>query len=470
MKFHFSPLSLQRRIFLMLLACVALCALVLSLLADIEFRNRGPAMFHHGSLRFFAAEFERLWKSGKAEEIQLQINQLGEIQHSRFQWLDKNGKDLLGNDNFSEIRLNQENEIEKRGGPRGRRGMRDNRIEPVFSYRTGNAGFLAISPSAEFYLVHWVPPPRPWPAMPLFLSITAILVVFGILISRNIAKPVTRLSQTMDQFGAGELAARSDIQRSDEIGQLASSFNAMASRIETDFSRERRMVRNMAHEVRTPLTRMLRLRERISSGRNTIAAIEQMESEIQQLSRMPEKLMELSDIEQGRAKMEHQPVDIQLFLESTIEKMQLIASDKKCYLKFNFNSISDSDDFSTDSELLAHAVENIIDNAIRHCPENSEIIVHCENQPNDRMTIEISDTGPGVPEEDLQRIFNPFFRTDQSRNQKTGGLGLGLAISKSIIAALGGSIEARNNNPGLTITITLPACFHTGGEDPDSRD
>lgn len=442
----------------MLLACVALCALVLGLLADIEFRNRGPAMFHHGSLRFFAAEFERLWKSGKADKIQIQIDQLGEIQHSRFQWLDKTGKDLLGHDDFSEIRLNAEDDQEKRERPRGRRAMRESRIEPVYSYKTGSAGFLAISPSAEFYLVHWVPPPRPWPAMPLFLSITAILVVFGILISRNIAKPVTLLSQTMDQFGDGELSARSDIQRSDEIGQLANSFNAMAGRIETDFSRERRMVRNMAHEVRTPLTRMLLLLERISSGRNTNAAIDQMESEIQQLSRMPEKLMELTDIEQGRAKSEQQPIDIHLFFENIVEKMQLIASDKNCTLQLKSNSTPEREtEFSTDPELLSHAIENIIDNAIRHCPESSQITICLEDHENRPIVIEISDSGPGVPEEDLQRIFMPFFRTDHSRNQKTGGLGLGLAIAKSIVTALGGKISAQNTSPGLKIEITLPA-------------
>jgi signal transduction histidine kinase len=459
--------SLQKRIFLMLLACVALCAVMLSLLADIEFRNRGPAMFHHGSLRFFAAEFERLWQEKKIDEIQSQLSHLSEIQNSDFQWLDRNGKDLLGNQNHPEIRSVWDDEPHKRGGPRGRRFQRDNRIRPIQSNEPGRQGFLAFSPSGEFAMVHWVPPPQPWPAMPLFLSITTILLIFGILISRSIGTPITKLSQTMESFGEGDFSARSAIRRSDEIGQLATSFNAMASRIETDFNRERRMVRNIAHEVRTPLTRMLLLLERIRSGRYSEKAIEQMESEIQQLSMMPEKLIELSDIEQGRAKISLQQVDAIAFLENSIERMQLIASKKNCHLTFEFNgrlitydnSSAEENEFEiqTDPDLLARAIENIIDNAIRHSPDNFEIRLNCNLSENRTLTIEVQDSGTGVPEEDLTRIFTPFFMSDLSRNQNSGGLGLGLSISRSIVNALNGSIEARNTNPGLALRITLPA-------------
>jgi two-component system sensor histidine kinase CpxA len=241
----------------------------------------------------------------------------------------------------------------------------------------------------------------------------------------------------------------------------------MASRIETDFNRERRMVRNIAHEVRTPLTRMLLLLERIRSGRYSEKAIEQMESEIQQLSMMPEKLIELSDIEQGRAKILLQQVDAIAFLENSIERMQLIASEKKCHLTFEFNgklisydnSSAEENEFEiqTDPDLLARAIENIIDNAIRHSPDNFEIRLNCNLSENRTLTIEIHDSGPGVPEKDLTRIFTPFFRSDLSRNQNSGGLGLGLSISRSIVYALNGSIEARNTNPGLAMRITLPA-------------
>lgn len=271
----------------------------------------------------------------------------------------------------------------------------------------------------------------------------------------------------MESFGEGDFSARSAIRRSDEIGQLATSFNAMASRIETDFNRERRMVRNIAHEVRTPLTRMLLLLERIRSGRYSEKAIEQMESEIQQLSMMPEKLIELSDIEQGRAKILLQQVDAIAFLENSIERMQLIASKKKCLLTFEFNgklitydnSSAEENEFEiqTDPDLLARAIENIIDNAIRHSPDNFEIRLNCNLSENRTLTIEIHDSGPGVPEKDLTRIFTPFFRSDLSRNQNSGGLGLGLSISRSIVNALNGSIEARNTNPGLAMRITLPA-------------
>lgn len=450
-------LTLQRKLILMLLACVTLCAIVLTLLADIEFRNNGPAIFHHGSLRFFASQFERLWNEEKYDRVQLQINELEKIQDSQFQWLDKDGHDLLGGEDQPTLAAFNNDENGRRGGPRRGRPSRDNRIMPIHSLKNGRHGFLAVSPSGEFFLIHWVPEHRPLPAAPLFLSISAILIIFGILISRNIGKPVTKLNQTMAMFGNGNLGARSDIMRNDEIGQLAISFNDMAQRLENDFNRERLMVRNIAHEVRTPLTRMLLLMERINTGIASQRDMSQMEMEIQDLAMMPQKLIELSDIEQGRCGTEMQPIDVISFLETSIEKMHMIANQKNCRLKLiNFNATLPVE-METDPDLLARAIENVIDNAIRHCPENSEVHITIERKPDNSLLIQICDEGPGVPEADLPRIFSPFFRSDQSRNLQTGGLGLGLSIARSIVTALGGKISAINTSPGLKMEISLPA-------------
>lgn len=450
--------SLQFRIFVLLIACVVLCAITLSIWANIEFRNLGPRQFHHESLQFLADELEDRWNQPDHREFHDLIHRMSIDLRSRFQWLDANGQDLLGNDNRPEFRILNQQAKWKPRRPGDFLAFDQIRTMPPQRGERGMIGFVNSTRSGQHLLVQWVRLPARHIPLFLFISIIGVLTLFGLLISRHVALPVQRLRQTMNDFGNGNLKSRSEIRRSDEIGDLAKTFNFMAERVAADIQRERSMVRNIAHEVRSPLTRMNLLLERVRNQKETAISLDRLESEIQTLGRIPDLLILMADIEQGRAKINIQDIEIQTFLDFYLQRLEPVATSKNCRLELIQPEFHENETFQTDPEILGRCVENIIENAIRFTPPDSRIEIGCELS-HDEIRLSFRDYGPGVPEDELERIFQAFFRSDASRNRHTGGLGLGLSITASAVKALGGTVTAMNAKPGLLIEIRMPLKF-----------
>lgn len=452
----------------MLVACVALCAIVLTIWADIEFQYSGPKQFHQEFLSFLANECELKWEQQddvNHQKFQEFLTRISIQLHSDFQWFDREGTNLTGEKDRPGLKnlmvlpelINKRDDLRPLHKDRSEKRSpftKSRRIRPHF-HQSGKITFIKPTTSGNYILLQSIELPMRSVPLSLLISIAMILLIFGSLIYRQIARPVLSLENTVNAFGSGQWNARSTISRKDEIGRLAISFNHMADLISQEIERERKMVRNIAHEVRNPLTRMALLLERVRNGKNVNDSISRLESEIQTLGRIPNLLIYMADIEQGRAQMKIRETAIQTVLDSHLKSMEPLAFQKRCQFQFPSDPEKSEYRVNTDSDLLGRCLDNVLENAIRFAPEGSTIDVELKRL-SDQYLIQIRDYGPGVREEELDQIFQPFFRSDESRNKYTGGLGLGLSITASAVKSLGGRIRAQNANPGLAVVIELP--------------
>lgn len=441
--------SLTIRILISLTALLALGALVLVYWAELQFRSHGPERFHRGALNLLADQAEQKWKSEDAPAVRLFLGDLSQRFRSRFQWLDAQGNDLLGDEDHPEL-INQDY-FQRHAHHRFRSGPEG--PHPPFLAENGLIAFVTKPTSGQFRLVEWVQLPPPRVPMALFSIIGLTLVLFGGLMTMQVVRPVRKLQSIVDDFGRGNLQARAHLNRSDEIGDLAASFNRMADQIHQLVERERGVVRSVAHEVRGPLTRMSLLMERLRNGKRMDETLQRMENEIKTLSQIPELLLQLSLVESGKADLKWEKCNLGDFLREIMDRMEPIAVGRGCKIQMMTGS-----DFDLEIEIapaiLGRSIENIIENALRHSPDDSTVDIELKSADGD-LELSIRDHGPGVPEADLGSIFRPFFRCDASRTRNTGGLGLGLAITRSCVEAMGGTIWARNAEPGLKLTMRL---------------
>jgi two-component system sensor histidine kinase CpxA len=297
------------------------------------------------------------------------------------------------------------------------------------------------------------------PAPPRFdrLHFFIILIPFGIVLlgwyfSVGFVSPLVRLTQTVDRFGRGDLSARAESKREDEIGILARSFDNMADRIETLLNSERRLLQDVSHELRSPLMRLGFAAELMKNPADPEAAAKRMQREIARLSSLVESLLEVKSSENDSALRVSEGVSVVPLIEEIVDdgRFEADARNVKITTQINSHAIVHGN-----PELLRRAIENVLRNAIRYAGPSSEIQMQV-NDSNVNTIISVRDFGPGVPEELLKRIFDPFFRVDKSRDRAAGGIGLGLSIARRAVLLHHGEIAAENAHPGLRVKIALP--------------
>jgi two-component system sensor histidine kinase CpxA len=280
-----------------------------------------------------------------------------------------------------------------------------------------------------------------------------VIVIFGWLLATGIASPLRRLAFTVERFGKGDLAARARSDRNDEIGALARSFDAMADRIETLLTAERRLLQDISHELRSPLARLSFAAELMKNAPDPDAAAARMKQEINRLTQLVSSLLEVTTAEGDPSSQVVQRFGIATVLRPTIQDCAFEADEHS--VRIHIAGGSSSAAIDGNPELLRRAFENVLRNAIRYAPQASVVEVTLE-ESNDQVRISVRDHGPGVPEEAVSRLFDPFFRVDASRDTTTGNVGLGLAIARRAVLIHHGKITARNANPGLCLTIEIP--------------
>ncbi len=318
----------------------------------------------------------------------------------------------------------------------------------------GHMIFTMSDGSGRYRFLVYVPPPSfdITPQLPYYAMV--LLAVAGLcwLLAVNIAAPLRQLAQTVERFGAGDLAARITWRRGDEIGELAGAFNQMADRIQTLLTAERRLLQDISHELRSPLARLSFAAELTRTATDRNAAVARLRKEIDRLADLIAGLIQVTRAEGDFPQGNLVPVALDELVRDVCDSCELEAAAKDC----SVNAVTDSDvPLLGDPELLRRAVENVVRNAIRYAPDSSAVRV-CVSKNASTASISILDSGPGVPEEMLAKIFTPFFRVDASRDTATGGVGLGLAIAQRAVLLHHGQINAVNANPGLHVTITLP--------------
>ncbi len=290
---------------------------------------------------------------------------------------------------------------------------------------------------------------------PQYLWIVAAMVLLSYLLALHLTSPLRSLQKAVERFGKGDLRARVGSRRRDEVGRLARTFDTMADRMETLLTAERRLLLDISHELRSPLARLSVATELARSGEAEAreAALNRIEKEAGRLNSLVGELLQVTRAEGDPASLRKTPVRVDELLANLVEDCSVEAEARGCRLEMKKPPAVT---IQGDPELIRRAVENVVRNAIRHSPQGSPVEVWLENDgPGAR--IRVRDYGPGVPEEHLPHIFDPFYRVDTDRNRTSGGVGLGLAIARRAVDLHKGRIEARNSSPGLVMEIDLPA-------------
>jgi len=287
---------------------------------------------------------------------------------------------------------------------------------------------------------------------PQHLWIIGLVVLLCYAFAYHLTSPVRRLRAVVDCFGRGDFSARAAANRKDELGQLATSFNLMADRIQTLLSAERRLLLDISHELRSPLARLGVAIELARSGEDREHMLDRIQKEADRLNELVEELLQVTRVEGDPAALKTVLLRLDELLADLVYDSLLEAKAKDCTLLLKAPA---SVTLNGDEELVRRAIENVIRNAIRYAPRGTAVEI--ELRTSDGLArISVRDFGPGVPEEALPRIFDPFYRVDSDRNRSSGGLGLGLAIARRAVELHGGRLSARNANPGLLVTIELP--------------
>jgi signal transduction histidine kinase len=308
------------------------------------------------------------------------------------------------------------------------------------------------SPDNRYRLISVLP--LPYEILPYILFYVLILFAVGMIcwaLALSIASPLHNLARVVDRFGRGDLSIRVNSRRRDEIGALGNAFDKMAERIETLLTAERRLLQDVSHELRSPLARLGFAVELVKRDPED-ASIIRLRKEIDRITHLVSALLEVTRAEADPCYQNMVEVRLNHILNQVVEDCRVEADTRGCGINYdgdkNLKIIGNN-------ELLRRAFENIVRNAIRYSQEGSSIDIELRAIGTDAKIL-VRDYGPGVPEELLVNIFRPFFRADDSRNDSTGGIGLGLAIAHRAINVHNGRLTAVNANPGLKVQIELP--------------
>ena len=303
-------------------------------------------------------------------------------------------------------------------------------------------------------------PPQPWwrlsaiPQQVLLLFTLVISAVASLILALSISRPLRELLQRNLQFADGQLQSRVTrlIKRQDELGQLGHSFNTMAERISALLTNQQRLLRDISHELRSPLARA-QLALGLTERQQTLAQVPRVKQELDRLDAMLDELLTFSKLDAGQYQLEQQQFDLTGLLTEIIDVNQVEADARQQQITL---SAPEQLLICADSRLLARAIENVLRNAIKYGPCDSEISCQLQVQQQ-QLLLTICDQGPGIAPDQLSAIFEPFYRTSSSRNSNTGGTGLGLAIVAQIIRQHGGQVSASNQHSGgLCIRLQLP--------------
>jgi signal transduction histidine kinase len=312
--------------------------------------------------------------------------------------------------------------------------------------------------------------------VPIALTMLSGLVVLGVgafLTARWIARPLSQLSRVAVLLGQGDLRARSELRRNDEVGDVARAFDEMAERIQQLLQNEKELLANVAHELRTPLARIRVALEIASEGdaetvRSSLTEIAVDLAELEALINdvLTAARFELVDgmaTSSGLA-LHVEEIPPQIIGERSAERFRSNHPDRP--FSAEFPSISGI--IQADPVLLRRVVDNLLENAHKYSPEASTSILLKVSEERERACFAVTDHGMGISNEDLPRVFTAFFRGERSRSRGSGGVGLGLTLAKRIVEAHGGSIEVESTvSTGSTFRAWLP--LHPGTPSASAR-
>lgn len=291
-----------------------------------------------------------------------------------------------------------------------------------------------------------------------------VAAVAGTLFARKITAPLKELESAAKKITHGDLASRVAVETGDEIGEVAKSFNSMARSIEKNNELKRRLLADIVHEIKTPLTVVRGNLEAILDGvvEPTPKKIAAIHTETLLLSRLLDDLRDLSLAEAGQLKLQTKNENIGYVLSQVVEMFSPRAKEEKKNLVLELGE--ELPPVLLDRDRISQVLYNLIGNALQYTSEGNTIKVSARvdasvagGADSPVVVVSVEDTGQGISEEDLPYVFDHFYRVDESRARVSGGSGIGLAIVKHLIEAHGGRVWAKSEpGKGSIFSFALP--------------
>jgi len=286
-------------------------------------------------------------------------------------------------------------------------------------------------------------------------SLVALVVSF--VFSRSILSPVYVMMTASQRIAEGRYDERVQLQGTDELNQLAGSFNKMAEQLEQVENMRRRLLGDVAHELRTPLTAIKGSAEALMDGILPASdeTYQQIHAEAERLSRLVDDLQELSRVESRAIQLDLRAVDATVLIQTIAKRLQYQYDEKRINLTLNLPA--DPIHVLADEGRAIQVLTNLAGNALQYTPENGSVTISVKKE-KDEAQFSVYDTGAGIPAEHLAHIFDRFYRVDKSRSRAHGGSGIGLTIARHLVESHGGRIwvESAGKNKGSVFSFTLP--------------
>ncbi|MBQ7736972.1 MAG: HAMP domain-containing histidine kinase [Oscillospiraceae bacterium] len=330
-------------------------------------------------------------------------------------------------------------------------------VTPLRSAGGTLLGYLFVSRDTRAALSVWQT------IVPLFFMISLVVLMlalaFGLASSRYLTRPLQQLANAARQFGRGDLTARVDIHRDDEIGELADAFNSMADSLEKSETRRREFIANVSHELKTPMTTISGFADGILDGtippESEKRYLQTISSETKRLARLVRSMLELSRLQAGdREALLNQSFDIAEVLRLTLINFADKIDQRR--LEVDFQVPEDSVIVRGNADAITQVVYNLFDNAIKFSREGTELGISLWKD-NAKAYVSVRNQGSTIPEAEIPLLFDRFHKSDRSRSQDRDGVGLGLYIVKTILNNHGEDIAvtSRQGVTDFVFTLTL---------------
>jgi len=286
-----------------------------------------------------------------------------------------------------------------------------------------------------------------------------VSILLASFLAQSMTGPVKKIIQASEEMARGRYDQTIPVESSDEIGQLAASFNKMAKRVAEADQMQRDFVANVSHDLKTPLTSIAGFSQALLDGtannqEDLRRSAQIIHDETNRLIRLTQDLLDLARLESGQITIAREPVDITALASKTVTRFESKAKSRQVNLKLDLAPRLPK--VKGDEDRLAQVLTNLLDNAIKFTTAGGAVLLEASSDAHS-VKIEITDSGPGIPPEELDRIFERFYQVDKARASGEGGTGLGLAIAKEIVEAHGGQISASSEvDKGTTFTVLLP--------------
>ena len=414
-------------------------------------RSRAADQNPHAQHMALVREARKVAAQGGVQALQSWLAQIDRSQVNPYYLIDRDGRDLLDRpvppDLFARMMRDRRHMNSMNGMP----------MHSPMAIEVSNGHIFFLVPDFQgANLWRVLARPRVF-ALPLL--ITALLS--GLLcywLARYLLRPVERLREATKSIADGDFAQRVAPElggRRDELADLAHDFDHMAQRIENLLASQMQLLGDISHELRSPLARLvvaLELAHKKQGGESS-AEFDRIALEVERMNELIGQVLTVTRMESGTRKITREVIDISRLLEDLVDScnFEVAADEKRARI-----TESEPATIKGDPALITSALENVIRNAAYYTKPGTTVDIDLQTR-DEQLIIRVRDHGPGIPQEMLNRIFDPFVRVGQARDRNSGGYGLGLAIAQRSIVLHGGKIDAQNHaHGGLQISIRLP--------------